>query len=320
LVNFDSFEKVTEAEWRAKIDKDLKGKAVASDYKYNISEGIEVTPFTTDFESKYEINCHFPAQSKVGVRILLSSLNQNDELLNLLSLGAEVVAIEVDIKSDFSIILEGVFLDLIDLVLITQDDILVAKYKLGMYIQSSGQKPPKSITYTSKSKVDLLDNELFVDGDQSFSERLLHFHRKVINSIHHKNNDDLIVKLTLKPDFYAQIAELRVMRKIFHKEVSQHGSQIGIKILTFIDSASIDKVMHPMIGANYLLLSSKFGSADMSFGFSEDSGHDLIRLSLHAQNIYNLESNLNKVTDPWAGSYTLESMTEAMLDFIYEQK
>ena len=77
--------------------------------------------------------------------------------------------------------------------------------------------------------------------------------------------------------------------------------------------AYISDQIHPLIICNYLIMSSYLGMSDFSFGVSYGDDEEAARLCLNIQHIFKEESNLGYVSDPVAGSYIIEKLTEQML-------
>ena len=63
-------------------------------------------------------------------------------------------------------------------------------------------------------------------------------------------------------------------------------------------------------------MSSYLGMSDFSFGIPYDEDEEAARLCLNIQHIFNEESYLGDVSDPVAGSYIIEKLTEQMLDLL----
>ena len=132
----------------------------------------------------------------------------------------------------------------------------------------------------------------------------------VVNNI--DNSKKLIVTIELKKDFLAQIAELRAFRIIWANHGNAEENLIIIGIVN--GDTLISEEVHPLIVANYQMLSAYLGMSNFICGYDTTQTEELVRLSLNIQHIFSEESRLTSVADPVAGSYIVEALTAQMVN------
>ncbi len=308
---WDDFKKVSAEEWMAQANIDLKGKMNAADLKYIVDENLSFSPFLTAGNVPPSNPVSGPvtiAGSEIGYE---NDKNSNINALKMLSYGAQALALTVDENVNFDTLFDGIYLDMIKVVLKTKGNNAGIREKLQKYLKLRYAEQTINIWFLEPEKD---TPTLYLYYDTSFSERIRSvkaFNKACIVSGPTQNT---IVFVELKKDFLAQISELRAIRKMW-EEVREAQPQTGdlIIIAGIHKDSLISTEVHPLIVTNYLLMSAYMGMCDIAFGLGEDQGDDLPRLSLNIQHIMSEESKLTWVTDPMAGSYIIEKMTQDMI-------
>ncbi len=312
-VNFDEFDTLTREAWIAKANLDLKGKKDANGLVYNVEEGLQISAFQTSDPSHVYAPIVGP-QTKSGVMIS-SSPESNGIAKKLLENGVEALSFVIEKDTDFDILFEGIYLDMITVVLVcTNDDIDLSE--LDAYLSKNyADKNVDIILKNNKNQIKHKSIVVTLDHNDSFKTRIANASstiKKVVSSGNYKNS---VIDVSLKRDLLAQIAELRAIRMIWSQILeSQNMPFTPLSIITNTDIllGNVDDV-HPLIQVNYLLMSAYFGMSDVAFGLPYADDPEMSRLCLNIHHIFREESLLDRVSDPTCGSYVVEALTRKMI-------
>ena len=313
MVRWDEFEKISTSEWLKKINIDLKGKKLAEDYTYLVCEGLECSPFLTESDVPSAPPLLGP-HTKPGVHIIADQPSAaNHKAHSMLSYGAEALSFIIDESWDFNILFEGIYLDMIHVILKTEGDIDTVRKKVEDYTNKNYSKKNTNIFVISAEETKRTG--IHLKYKHTVKERLQLLKSYLNEMPVNQNAGYLVITLDLKKDFLAQIAELRAIRKHLENYKTSH-PEIKNEVLLISQihpDAYNPEQIHPLIVSNYLIMSSYLGMSDFSFGISYDEDEEAARLCLNIQHIFNEESYLGDVSDPVAGSYIIEKLTEQML-------
>jgi len=312
-VIFEEFDTQTREEWIAKANLDLKGKKDANDFLYFVEDGLQVSAFQThdSVPTSYAID----GPSTISGVIIGDTKEANKIARKLLENGAQALGFDVDASTHFEDLFDGIYLDMINAYLVSSKDD-IDQNKLSEYISNS---------YADKNVVIILDRHYTNDGFKwvagtldhtaTFKDRLSQTLKILQKVVENRSYQGAVLKLSLKKDFLAQIAELRAIRVIWSKILEE--KNISFTPLTIISTLDIlndqNDEIHPLIQANYLLMSAYMGMSDIAFGLPYSTDPELPRLSLNIQHIFKEESLLDRVMDPTRGSYIIESLTDQMV-------
>ncbi|MBK9733630.1 MAG: hypothetical protein IPO92_01155 [Saprospiraceae bacterium] len=315
-VSFNEFMYVSQESWMAKSNKDLKEKIRAEDLKYFVEPGLEFNPFLTGESTSNRLPVIGP-KTIPGVYIdILDSHEANLMAIEMLSGGTASLAIAVDEKSDFDILFEGIYLDMIRLVLVVKSGFEEVRQHLDTFFKEHNTDFPKEIIIKSEKYIKGFKNAVGnLKSDLSFQKRL-NLAASILNNHVGQGLENLTIEISLKQDFLAQIAELRAIRILWANILnSNNASFYPLTIITNIDTCNQNiKDKHPLIAVNFMLMSAYFGMSDIAFGCPVSEEKEMARLSLNIQHIFKEESLLDKVKDPTAGSYIIESLTDMMVE------
>lgn len=292
------FKKANQQEWIAKANADLKGKIEAESLRYEVEEGFSFSPFLTHNEVIQMPSMNGP-KTMAGIQIMYENTKEaNIKAKDMLNNGAEVIAFDVNKNTNFSELLDGIFLEMITLILYTYDEASVKPIMNDYLLQNYINKKTNVIIVSP-------ENSLYLDVKTNFKERII----KVQNYIEKELKAYLII-VDLKRDFLAQISEMRAVRRLSEMK----NRQVFIVALTTKDVFENAEV-HPLIITNYLLMSAYLGMCNVAFGIPYDKDRELARLSLNIHNVLKEESGFNFVADPTAGAYVIEKITQELLDY-----
>ncbi len=302
MMDWREFNKMNTQEWMAKVDTDLKGKKIAVDFLYDVEHDFQVSPFVTDTLGT-AINCA-PQMSNSAVWIEAeSALEANQLALYHLNYGPEYLIIEIACAEwSFEDLFKDIHLHIIGVALLVPDNIEEYEIKLNNYLKENYSNAITNVVIGSK-------HLNFISSNISFKNRLARFKVLANNAI---EDEVFVVFLELKQDFFAQVAELRAMRKIWF---NANKTSSNLKIIAFADGRKFTNTeVHPLIIFNYLLMSAYLGMSDVVAVKIDNNDKEQMRLSLNIQHILKEESGFGHVKDPVAGSYIIESLTKQMVE------
>ncbi|MCZ2100933.1 MAG: methylmalonyl-CoA mutase family protein [Chitinophagales bacterium] len=301
MLTWDEFIKQDSEAWRMAAASASKGKYDVTQLNYNVENDFIIDAFQTTSTEDWAFELGFISKSGLFVRVPTKEAHLiNQRILNSLQIGIDSLVLEVEADVDLSRVLAGIYPDMVDLVILTDGDQSKLKTQIQSYLDVTSTDSSKSIEIPVVTPIRL-------SGDQKFSERLLVF-RDCVNRLHAA--DALILRVALKQDFLAQIAELRAMRIVWH----QSGRlDENLKIIATATGKSSSDV-HPMIMANYQLMSAVLGGCNI-VGPEMGEDDESVRLMLNMMHIFREESRLNLVRDPLAGAYLPEALTAEMVAF-----
>lgn len=294
-----SFKKPTQTEWLQKVEKDLKGKKSVEELHYQVDDFV-FSSFITEYAALKPDPILRPSALSTVLCSQGNSEEKNRNALRALECGVQSVAWEISENDQTDVLFKDVFIDMIDVLC------YVDNHQNSMLFSHTGSGKEKE-SESSFHVINRNDEHHYVrlHSTKTFSERVTHF-KKIVQS--RQSHQTFYVDIELKKEFLPQIAELRSLRRIW-KEQIQKGELI---IITHITKDSLkESDIHPLIVCNYLIMSGRMGMADyvMSLPFGEDD--ELARLSLNIHHILTEESRFGEVSDPTAGSYLIEEMTES---------
>lgn len=301
MLTWDEFIKQDSEAWKMAAAAASKGKYDVAQLNYNVENDFIIDAFQTTTSEDWAFEVGFISKSGLFVRVPSKETHLiNQRILNSLQIGIDSLVLEVEADADLSSVLAGIYPDMVDLVILTDGDQSKIKTQIQSYLNATSKDSTQSIDIQVVTPIRLSE-------DQKFSERLLVF-RDYVNRLHAA--DALILRVALKQDFLAQIAELRAMRIVWH----QSGRlDENLKIIATATGKSSSDV-HPMIMANYQLMSAVLGGSNI-VGPEMGEDDESVRLMLNMMHIFREESRLNLVRDPLAGAYLPEALTAEMVAF-----
>jgi hypothetical protein len=291
------FKKINQEEWIVNANADLKGKVQAENIKYDIEEGLSFSPFITHHEVLQNQSISGP-KTLAGVTIKAENEKiANQKAKEMLRNAAQVLTFDVSEETNFDQLFEGIFLDMITILLLAEDALRIRAI-IDKYISANYQNIKTDVRIADQN------NALQLSADLSFVERMAKTKAFIADK-----KDDQIIFVELKRDFLTQISELRAIRML---SLSQN-STIFIAAIANEDAYNNTEV-HPMIIINYLLMSAYLGMSDAAFGIPYGDDGESARLSLNIHNVLKEESGFGFVTDPTAGAYIIEKITQQLFN------
>lgn len=301
MLTWSEFNKQNTADWKAKAQADSKGKYDVEQLNYNIENDFIVDAFLTDIENR--IDPISGIQSSSGLFADISpddELASNKRILNQLQNGVDNLILKTRNNVNLSTLLHGIFPEMINIVLLTDEDKSPLEKEVVQYI--SEVYPDKKTSLCV-----LVQNPIVLKADQKFSARLTSFGLAMQSAL---IDCKMTIVVELKTDFIAQIAELRAMRYVW----AQSGrSDQDLQIISVVPSVEHPEV-NRMIISNYLLMSGYMGTSNI-IAPTLQSDDESIRLMINMMHIFREESRLDLVSDPLAGAYLPDAITKQMVQF-----
>lgn len=140
-------------------------------------------------------------------------------------------------------------------------------------------------------------------------------------------NQHLQLTTALSTSYFVEIAKLRALRLLWHNVLDAYGAPPGAPlIVTHLASETQGDDPHTnMIKAGTQAMSAVIGGADRlyirpaKFSLNEPTPPLHRRIARNIQHLLRMESHLDRVIDPAAGSYYIEKLTEKLAERAWEQ-
>ena len=160
--------------------------------------------------------------------------------------------------------------------------------------------------------------------------QVLHKAQNIFNTLGQKISPDLInrhlkLRLEVGTNFFAELAKLRAIRILWANLINAYGAEnrtLEIEVHFAKNSLTGDANMN-MIKASTQAMSAVLGGAQRLYippSGSEKGGLDFqTRIARNVQHLLKMESYLDRVVDPAAGSYYIEALTEKVATAAWEK-
>ncbi|MCG3089013.1 methylmalonyl-CoA mutase family protein [Sporosarcina cyprini] len=133
--------------------------------------------------------------------------------------------------------------------------------------------------------------------------------------------ESFYVKLSIDTHFFMEIAKLRAFRLLWQAFADAHGEQaVAVPIIAETSLRSFSKIDSNvnLLRAGNEAFSAILGGADVITVYPHDiltgPTPNSLRYAQNIQLVLKEETNVNKVNDPAAGSYFIESLTETLVE------
>ncbi|HMQ07231.1 MAG TPA: methylmalonyl-CoA mutase family protein [Saprospiraceae bacterium] len=293
---FDQFKKISTGEWLAQIEKELGSQRKLEDTRIKIGEHITLFPFLDESSRKSHSSVHsWP--SEVRSAIPVKRYTTNEQILKLLSLGAGAIYFQEDVKIIKEQLLKGIEPGFISWI----------GYK-GHALPELLNEKIKGKDRINKIEIYEYPNEKHIIQTGKFYE-IDDYSKNVLSILNNVIPCGMII-IELSNHILFQIALLRAIRLYTQKKNMIN----DVKILA-ICRHTAQYAEERLISETLQSISARLGGAHyISFEPVMDEEKDFSREKIHIQNILDFETQLNRISDPVAGSYVLENLTEQILD------
>lgn len=352
-----SFPETRYEDWLKQLEKDLKGKPW-TDLQWHLGGGIVVDPFyhpdqyfpqrlpLLDGQVRWEIG------ESIGVTNLKTA---HQEIMAALEGGAEALELQLQKslqQEDWAILLEGVQFEYISLNLVLsypENDVLGFVQTLQSYFKEQGVKVERL-----RGSIDFGHNLVSVIPLQQY---LPEFKLAVVNglTLHQGNAEsvqelaallkagenllvaaadeeletlaqNMLFKVAVGKSYFVEIAKLRALRILWFNVLKAYGVEKPELYLAvhFAPASQDEQVNTNLIRAATQAMSAIIGGAQQLYVLPSNVGAGEVptvfsrRIARNVQHLLRLESHLDKVQDPAAGSFYIEKLTEELAQKAWE--
>ena len=291
-----TFSKPSVTDWVEKTHTDLKGAKTAAELQYLIEEGLSVDAVQayTGSESRPAIQRPKDSQAIVAAHLDTRSGNANKLLLDMLNVGLTTIILNIYPETNYDQVLDGVILDYIEIVLHTDN----------------GATLDKALTHLQSVSMDM--NRVY---HPNHHRRLIHVSLQesitdqVANTIAQVSSSDakeILLIVDGQTDFLSEVAKHRAIHILIANVEKALDKTITYKLVSHPKARQTE--VHELIQSSYMALSAMIGQADGLVAVVNDSKYQLN--AIHISNLMSMESHIDKVNDPAAGSDLIEEMTD----------
>lgn len=346
---FSEFKPASAADWKQQIVKDLKGGDL-SKLTWQNSNGFEVQPFYTTEDVREERE---PLFTHTGWEIceeirVTNEKEANTKALKALQGGASALHFKLNRPADLKVLLDEISIEHIELSFILNYPDPDFKTRFHSYLDQhniASENMNGSISFDAiarlaetgnwftSEEVDLnfknawVNASLYQDAGatQSFELAcaLAHAHEYFLKLDHKRK---FRFTISIGSDLFGELAKLRALRKLWAMIAKEYKAEEEIYIHAVnsgINQSSLDAYNNMLRtttegmsavlgGCNSLTLEAYNRSFESTTDFSE-------RIARNQQMIFKEESYLDKVADIGAGSYYIESLTDAIAAKAWEE-
>ena len=317
--DFSDFPPANKDIWIQKMIADLKGKSDYKDLDYLIDFNVSLEAAQTDVAFPVTEGLSF-FETLSGIIIDIKDEKiANKTALQFLNYGSDCLQFKINDSTDFDLLFINIRLDYIWLELDCSDcshDIL---HTLEIYLKTNYPNVPLKVIYKAKKEFrtdeGYYQNVGYIDSSKDICQNIAHLLLYVFTQKHTIDFNKVCLTVSISKEWLECIAILRAIRILWANllELCELDHQIPLKICTFPDvTNSHDDKDLQLIALSYKLMSAYIGGADIMYGIKIDNPDFLenARLCVNMHHIYKYESRLNIVSDPMAGSYFIENVTQ----------
>lgn len=341
---FSEFPTISKEEWLSKIEKDLKGKAL-EDLNWKIDEEWIVSPIahSSDLAVKEapilqqeKVNNNWEIGEVIFVKDVKTA---NQEALTALEGGVNALLFELPVEftsNDFEVLLKNIQLEWIsihfrvpsDLSLATLLDYLSKKNANTQNIKGSWRSDKVEL----KKQSDLPRFKLLsVDGtahykstEQTIEEltQILLSTNAYLKEIEANQVNSLQLSIAIGESYFINIAKIRALKILWHNLMSAYELETPLTLEAHLALASLTDDQHQnMIQMSTQALSAVIAGVDRLFLTPANHSNTAFtkRIARNVQHLLQLESHLDHVIDPSAGSYYIENLTNEIVEQVWEK-
>lgn len=349
------FSETRYADWLNQLEKDLKGKPW-TDLQWHLGDGIVVDPFYHPdqyFPQRLPL-ANGQSQWEIGEHILVAELKTaNQEILAALEGGTEALELQLQQPlqaEDWAILLEGVQLEYISFNLFlsyAENDLLAFVKNLQSYIEGLGLSAaslrgsidfggnPASINALQQHlpgfKLAVIHGLQLHQGHAASAQELASLIRAAEKLLAEAESIEtfapsILFKVAVGKSYFVEMAKLRALRILWCNVLKAYGVRnpsLAVAV-HFAPDSQDENVNTNMIRAATQAMSAIIGGAQQVYvlpsnaGAAEEPTPFARRIARNVQHLLRMESHLDKVQDPAAGSFYIEKLTEELAEKAWE--
>lgn len=131
-------------------------------------------------------------------------------------------------------------------------------------------------------------------------------------------NEKLVFGIRANHHFFLNISKIRALKIIWKNIMAAYNLEIMPPIHFFVEDKNSAIDSEKFIAPNDALMSGIIGGAHTIY-IPEFDNEQYLKSYLEAHSIFKMESYMDKVIDPAAGSYLVESLTSKLCDLVWAQ-
>ena len=353
---FSEFPKVTKKEWLAKIEKDLKGRPYDELY-WDIHPGFSIPP-VFNIEDREEVIAVSNNDNnwEIGEKIQVSQAEAANALaLEALQKGANAIEFESTQTPKLSLLLKDILPEYISIHFVLPSATSLSSFwedlktelplgiealkgsirKHGAYSSSQIQETAQLVASTQQQlpgfRMIHIAVEDLDDSVQSLTDGLLQANQYLeLLSEQGLSIDYLASRMQFSIDcgsaYFLEIARIRALRILAANLLEAYGLPDTLPHLEATTSLKAYKedTNTNMIIASSIAMSAVIGGVDRLYVSPANSSTAspsafTRRVARNLQHILQMESYLDRVADPAAGSYYLDNLTKELVERSWEQ-
>jgi methylmalonyl-CoA mutase len=345
---FSEFEPISSAAWREKIVRDLKGAKSLDDLTWHTPEGLAMQVFYHNDENATaptlpDAAVHSAVENKWLIHEIIrvgDVKTANETALAALQGGAESLQLVLDnaiTAADLQTLLDSVFIEMIHLgfsgqwvwrqptafcalllPLITSRDIAPENVNITLAADPSDTETIQELLTQTADYQHFKCIDLYCTGNATQQIAQIIKAAKTLLQRQPLLANRLQISMPVGSSFMVEIAKIRAIRLLWHTHIDSKNPPI-IHAYTAPNTLTPD-ADYNKIKATTQAMSAILGGADKITVTPSDTMSDpnssvfARRMARNVQHILRLESHLDKVIDPAAGSYYIEEMTEKLVN------
>ncbi len=328
-----SFEPQTKEQWLQKVQRDL-GERDLADLDFELFGGRRVSPFYHLEDRHSDVNLPFPiSQSLAFQRSIHNEREDNGIILQELIGGARALYLrESDKKSiDWPTLLDGVLVGLIDLYVEIESSPVLNEFQYFIKRRYSN-KEQANIHLINRSESDqIVEEETMIigrigsDTERDLLDLLVNGHSCIANG----QSGQVLCFVQFDNQYFANIIKARAVRMLWSNlciamDADQDKDQF--RIIGAVDANALTKDKNDnMIRLTQMTASMLTSGMDFIFIPHADitvdpKGSEVSRqLSRNIFHMLTMESHVDHVSDPSAGSYFFDYQTTALGQSTWEK-
>ncbi len=292
---FKSFKKSDRTSWLELIEKEIKGRMNVKDTIQDLAGNIRLHPFVDESNRIFNPVIHsFPTHVVAGISI--DSHFTNPQLLQLLNIGVGAILLDERFTGDINTLIEGVQINLLTFIVLNN---LPVYNEISIRMKKDYRDNKSNVFHVESLQHIIQTNAFYTDPSYN-----LHCKKILDESIAQG-----LVMICLSNQLLFQTALIRAIR--LYGQENYSGSSF---IISGICDHKISYDEERLISDTAQSLSARTGGIDVVFNSLPTEDITSFQTEkIHIQNILEMESKLNQVKDPFAGSYYIEQITAQIL-------
>lgn len=333
---FADFPTTDKATWLAKVEKDLKGKSLA-ELEWQLEENIRLAPFYTASDTEASTAFQKGNAWEIGEDIVvLDEKVANKALLHALAQGVDAPRLVLEKKCDWRVLLQEVHTEMIALHILDKAANMDSfeEYAQGRSLKGTYQSTDSNIgkQLALHSNFPKLRTLVAIHAPQEAASAVVAELIQAATELLEAGlaagksgkaiNEALQFQLNIGKQYFVAIASIRAVKLLWANVLKAYGITDTTlpPIDVYVAPTAYDEEMYTnMIRASSIGLSAVVGGASRltilaANALQEPASVFTARIARNVQHLLKMESYLDRVGDPAAGSYYIEALTNKLAE------